>query len=271
MPCLDHQRSVAIRHRRHQQSVAPASSHPLLPLAGTVPALGARRLRQIDDAQDVAWVSELGDLHGAHTYSYVVSLCGGPSRLRYGTHYRSCVLLRNPLFWFHAENQFRGHELLDRSIAHIVGEWWSLLIVRDAFLGVTKFDDFQARLAISRNILTQRLNHLVDNEILQRVPYQDHPPRHEYRLTEKGRDLAHVVTAIREWGDRWVAPDGPPLKLRHNKCGRVAKSVTVCSHCGERLDLEDVTAFPGPGSVPGDYDRTRLEGLSTKKRVARRR
>ena len=170
---------------------------------------------------------------------------------------------------FMQRTSFEGMNCSIARSLDIVGEWWSLLIVRDAFLGVTKFDDFQARLAISRNILTQRLNHLVDNEILQRVPYQDHPPRYEYRLTEKGRDLAHVVTAIREWGDRWVAPDGPPLKLRHNKCGHVAKSVTVCSHCGERLDLEDVTAFPGPGSVQGDYDRTRLEGLSTKRRATR--
>ncbi len=168
--------------------------------------------------------------------------------------------------------QRTSFEAMNCSIARtldIVGEWWSLLIVRDAFLGVTKFDDFQARLAISRNILTQRLNHLVDNEILERVPYQDHPPRYDYRLTEKGRDLFHAVTAIREWGDRWVAPDGPPLKLRHNKCGHVAKAVPVCSHCGERLDIEDIASFPGPGSVQGDYDRTRLEGLSTKRRVTR--
>jgi DNA-binding HxlR family transcriptional regulator len=149
----------------------------------------------------------------------------------------------------------------------IVGEWWSLLVVRDAFLGVTKFDDFQARLAISRNILTQRLNHLVDNEILRRVPYQDHPPRFEYRLTDKGRDLFHVITALRQWGDRWVAPDGPPLKVRHKTCGHVSKAVPVCSHCGETVDLEDVTVFPGPGSAPGDYDRTSLKGVSAKKRV----
>ena len=90
----------------------------------------------------------------------------------------------------------------------VVGEWWSLLIVRDAFLGVTRFDDFQARLGISRNILTQRLNRLVDNGVLKRVPYSDHPPRSEYRLTEKGRDLWHVVTAMRQWGDRWAAPAG---------------------------------------------------------------
>jgi DNA-binding HxlR family transcriptional regulator len=149
----------------------------------------------------------------------------------------------------------------------IVGEWWSLLIIRDAFLGVSKFDDFQARLAISRNILTQRLNHLVDNEILQRVPYQDHPPRSEYRLTEKGRDLFPLMTALRQWGDRWAAPNGVPLKVRHTSCGRLTKSVPVCSHCGERVDIEHVTLLPGPGSVQGDYDRTSLEGLSTDRRV----
>jgi DNA-binding HxlR family transcriptional regulator len=152
----------------------------------------------------------------------------------------------------------------------IVGEWWSLLIVRDAFLGVTRFDDFRARLAISRNILTQRLNHLVDNEILQRVPYQEHPPRFEYRLTERGRDLSHVIIALRQWGDRWAAPDGEPLTVIHNNCGHASKAVLVCSHCGERLQPKEVTVFPGPGSVPGDYDRTRLEGVPIKRRATRR-
>ncbi len=139
-----------------------------------------------------------------------------------------------------------------------VGEWWSLLIVRDAFLGVTRFDDFQARLGISRNILTRRLNHLVDNGVLSRVPYQDHPPRSEYRLTDKGRDLWNVVTAMRQWGDRWAAPGGAPLKLRHSTCGHVVDAVPVCSHCGEALDLGQVTAIPGPGALEGDFDRTLL-------------
>ena len=173
---------------------------------------------------------------------------------------------------YSAVMQRTSFEDMNCSIAQtldIVGEWWSLLIVRDAFLGVTKFDDFQARLAVSRNTLTQRLSHLVDNEILMRVPYQDHPPRYEYRLTEKGRDLCHVMTALRQWGDRWAAPDGVPLKVRHNSCGHVSKAVSACSYCGERLELEDLTVFPGPGSVEGDYDRTRLEGLSTKTRVTR--
>ena len=139
-----------------------------------------------------------------------------------------------------------------------VGEWWSLLIVRDAFLGVRRFDDFQARLGISSNILNQRLNHLVDIGVLQRVPYQDHPPRSEYRLTDKGRDLWHVVTAMRQWGDRWAAPDGPPLKIRHKACGRVVSAVPTCSYCGEVLEPRDITALPGPGALDGDYDRTRL-------------
>ena len=145
----------------------------------------------------------------------------------------------------------------------VVGEWWSLLIVRDAFLGVRRFDDFQARLGISRNILNQRLRKLVDDGVLDRVPYQDNPPRSEYRLTEKGRDLWHVLTAMRQWGDRWAAPDGPPLKMRHSGCGSVVKALPVCSHCGEPLSLRSVTFEPGPGAADADYDRTRLQGVSS--------
>jgi DNA-binding HxlR family transcriptional regulator len=143
----------------------------------------------------------------------------------------------------------------------VVGEWWSLLIVRDAFLGVTRFDDFQARLGISRNILIQRLNRLVESGVLKRVPYQDRPPRSEYRLTDKGRDLWHVVTAMRQWGDRWAAPDGPPLETRHTACGHVTVAVPACSHCGEPLDARAVTAEPGPGAAEGDFDRTRLAAV----------
>ena len=144
----------------------------------------------------------------------------------------------------------------------VVGEWWSLMIVRDAFLGVRRFDDFQARLGISRNILNQRLTHLVDNGVLERVPYQERPPRSEYRLTDKGRDLWHVVTAMRQWGDRWAAPEGPRILMRHDGCGQVVDAVAVCSHCGEPLDARAVTAVPGPGADEGDFARTRLEGLT---------
>jgi DNA-binding HxlR family transcriptional regulator len=130
----------------------------------------------------------------------------------------------------------------------VVGEWWSMLIVRDAFLGVTRFDDFQSRLGISRNVLNQRLNHLVDEGVLTRVAYQEHPLRWDYRLTEKGRQLWPVLTAMRQWGDAWAAPGGPPIEVVHNGCGHVAQMVAVCSECGESLDARGVRAVPGPGA-----------------------
>jgi DNA-binding HxlR family transcriptional regulator len=133
-----------------------------------------------------------------------------------------------------------------------VGEWWSLLIMRDAFMGVRRFDDFQARLGISRGILNQRLNRLVEQGVLTRVPYQDHPRRNEYRLTDKGRDLWPVITAMRQWGDTWAAPDGPPLQIVHTTCGHISQAVPTCSHCGEALDLRDLRAVPGPGSRSPD-------------------
>src|SRR6202044_1153096 len=124
----------------------------------------------------------------------------------------------------------------------VVGEWWSMLVVRDAFLGVTRFDDFQRRLGISRNILNDRLNTLVDAGVLVRVPYSEHPPRHDYRLTDKGRDLWPVLTAMRQWGDRHVAPSGPPLVVTHKACGSSAAVMLVCGSCGERLGPRDVEA-----------------------------
>ena len=130
-----------------------------------------------------------------------------------------------------------------------VGEWWTMLIVRDAFLGITRFDQFQERLGISRNILNQRLSHLVEHGILKRVRYSEHPPRYEYRLTAKGRDLWPVLTAMRQWGDTYAAPDGPPLQVVHRSCGNVTDAVMTCAHCGERLTARDVTARPGPGDL----------------------
>jgi len=133
----------------------------------------------------------------------------------------------------------------------VIGEWWTMLIVRDAFLGVRRFDDFQARLGISRNVLTQRLRHLVDHGVLERVLYSEHPPRHEYRLTDKGRDLWPVLTAMRQWGDAWEAPDGPPLLVEHRGCGHALDAVMTCATCGHRLGPRDVQVRPGPGDREG--------------------
>ena len=139
---------------------------------------------------------------------------------------------------------------MDCSVAQcleVVGEWWSMLVVRDAFFGIRRFDDFQRRLGISRNVLQQRLAHLVDAGVLERVPYSDRPPRDEYRLTPKGSDLWPVLTALRQWGDRHAAPTGPPVRVRHDACGAVAEPVLVWGSCGERVGPGDMTPLPGPG------------------------
>ncbi|HEY6533013.1 MAG TPA: helix-turn-helix domain-containing protein [Acidimicrobiales bacterium] len=140
----------------------------------------------------------------------------------------------------------------------VVGEWWSLLIVRDALLGVTRFDEFHHRLGISRNVLNERLGRLVDEGVLDKVAYQDHPPRYDYVLTEKGRDLWDVLDAMRRWGDRWAPPaEGPPMQLVHRSCGHHTTPSLRCSECDEPLTQRDVTLVYGPGaddrspSLPG--------------------
>lgn len=147
---------------------------------------------------------------------------------------------------------FKGMDCSIAQTLEIVGEWWTLLIVRDAFLGVRRFDVFQARLGIARNVLTNRLDRLVEHGVLMRVPYQDRPVRHEYRLTDKGQDLFHLLTAMRQWGDKWAVPaGGPPLQLVHDGCGQLADAVPVCSACGEQLSPHNVHTVPArPGSVP---------------------
>lgn len=131
----------------------------------------------------------------------------------------------------------------------VVGEWWTMLIVRDAFLGIRRFDQFQERLGISRNILNQRLNGLVGQGVFEKTLYSERPPRYEYRLTEKGRDLWPILTAMRQWGDRHAAPDGPPLQTVHKGCGKVAHAELTCSQCGERVGPRDVRVAAGPGDL----------------------
>ena len=131
----------------------------------------------------------------------------------------------------------------------VVGEWWSLLIIRDVFLGVTRFDRLQERLGISRNVLHQRLEALVGGGVLVKVAYSAHPPRYDYRLTAKGVDLWPVLTAMRQWGDLHAAPDGPPMQLIHETCGEIAAAQMTCSVCGEPIGPRDVRAVPGPGAA----------------------
>jgi len=125
-------------------------------------------------------------------------------------------------------------DLHDCSIAaslSFVGDRWTLLILRDAFRGVRRFGDFCADLGIARNILTDRLEKLVDAGILVRVPYQERPLRHEYRLTDKGRDLSPALVALMRWGDRWAVPGDPPTLLVHDACGTELEQLLRCPAC----------------------------------------
>lgn len=140
---------------------------------------------------------------------------------------------------------FAGMDCSVAQCLEAVGDRWSILILRDAFLGVTRFDEFQRRLGISRNILQQRLAKLVDGGILRRAPYCEHPPRYDYRLTDSGLDLWPVLTAMRQWGDRHAAPAGPPIELVHKACGAVTNVALVCGSCGESLGPRDVNVVPG--------------------------
>ncbi len=132
----------------------------------------------------------------------------------------------------------------------VVGERWSLLIVRDVMLGLRRFDEIQADLGIARNVLQTRLTRLQEQGVLERTPYQEHPPRHEYRLTAKGLDLWPTVYALMRWGDRYAAPDGGPATLvEHRGCGGTVDEHRICERCGERLSVDDVRALPGPGAA----------------------
>jgi len=143
---------------------------------------------------------------------------------------------------------FAGMNCSVAQCLEVVGEWWSLLIVRDAFLGVRRFDQFQERLGISRNILSERLGRLVEAGIFDKVSYCERPLRHEYRLTERGRDLWPVITTMRQWGDKHAAPEGPPVQVVHKDCGEDSEAVLVCSECREPVAARDVRALAGPGA-----------------------
>src|SRR4051812_46390183 len=128
----------------------------------------------------------------------------------------------------------------------ILGERWTFLILRECFYGVRRFSDMQRNLGIARNILSLRLQSLVAAGVLERSPYQEDPPRFEYRLTEVGRDLYPSIVALMRWGDRHLMDD-PPVILRHNVCGHAAEPLLVCAHCHEELDPREVTPVAHSG------------------------
>jgi DNA-binding HxlR family transcriptional regulator len=149
-------------------------------------------------------------------------------------------------------NDYKGQNCSIARALELVGERWTILVLREVFLGRRRFEQMQQNLGIARNILTARLERLVEEGILERAPYQERPVRHEYRLTDKGLDLWPVVVELMHWGDRYAAPSqGPPIVIRHRDCGGVMGERRICMDCGKPLGVHDVRAEAGPGYARG--------------------
>jgi DNA-binding HxlR family transcriptional regulator len=129
-----------------------------------------------------------------------------------------------------------------------VGEWWSILILRDALRGTTRFDEFQKSLGIAPNMLTRRLNALVDSGLLERRRYIEHPPRYEYVLTARGRDFRSVLIAILAWGNRHFAPEGASVQLVDVRTGEPAEPILVDRVTGRPITEADHRHAPGPAA-----------------------
>ena len=129
----------------------------------------------------------------------------------------------------------------------LIGDRWTLLIVRDLFRGVRRFSRIQEDLGIAKNLLTDRLGTLVDADIVEKVPYQERPVRHEYRLTEKGRALSPSLLALMRWGDRYVSGGLAPTELVHDECGTRLELQPWCTTCNVPVAPTDISSRPGPG------------------------
>jgi len=147
------------------------------------------------------------------------------------------------------EREYPGQNCSLARALEIVGERWTMLIIRDAFFGLRRFDQFQESLGIARNVLTDRLNRLVDEGILERVRYGERPIRHEYQLTPKGRDLLLPLTAFRQWGDRYLSPKPPALLRRKSDSKQVVAALVAKGSGG--LPAGKLELVPGPGATRG--------------------
>jgi DNA-binding HxlR family transcriptional regulator len=146
----------------------------------------------------------------------------------------------------------RDYPGLDNSVAkalEVIGERWSLLIVRSVMHGNRRFGEIQESLGIARNVLTTRLQRLVDEQILERRAYSESPPRYEYFLTQKGLDLWPALIALLNWGDRYSPePGGPKRLIVHKQCGGTVSERGICETCGKVLTARDAIQVPGPGA-----------------------
>jgi DNA-binding HxlR family transcriptional regulator len=152
-----------------------------------------------------------------------------------------------------------------------VGEWWSMLIMRDALHGMTRFDEFQNSLGIAPNMLTRRLNSLVDAGVLERRRYSDHPPRHEYLPTTRGHDLRPVIIALLAWGNKHFTPEGQSVVLINRKTGAAVDPILADPATGRPVDEPDYTLAAGPAAGPRTkqrYGALDTAPSSTRKRPA---
>jgi DNA-binding HxlR family transcriptional regulator len=146
--------------------------------------------------------------------------------------------------------RFDDHNCAVARALDVLGDWWTLLIVREAFTGTRRFADFEQNLGISKNILTQRLDHLVEHGVLMRVQAGVHGSRYEYRLTPMGKDLIVVLTALREWGDRWIYGEGKePVLVVDRRTGRKLPRLSIRDEDGTQLQTRDLQMRPGPGAT----------------------
>jgi len=147
----------------------------------------------------------------------------------------------------------------------IIGEWWTLLILRDVFYGVRRFEGLRTHLGISRKVLTNRLARLIDEEILKKVLYQKLPPRYEYRLTTKGLELLPILLTIMNWGDKWLSESHKtPVIFVHKDCGEEITPKLVCSHCGGELNARNVYPTAGPGAPDDEVEKLRGVSVNSK-------
>lgn len=143
------------------------------------------------------------------------------------------------------EQDFAANSCSIQATLDLVGDRWTLLILRDIFRGVHRFSQIAADLGIAKNLLADRLGKLVDHGILHKVPYQERPLRHEYRLTPKGMDLSPALVALMGWGDRWAADGEPPTVLIHDACGSDLEQVLLCPTCDETVRPSNIRSRPG--------------------------
>ncbi|MFI6321832.1 winged helix-turn-helix transcriptional regulator [Nonomuraea sp. NPDC050556] len=153
---------------------------------------------------------------------------------------------------------YDGQECSLAKALEIIGERWTLLVVRDAMYGVRRFGDFQAHLDIPRAVLSQRLAALVDAGVLERRRYQESPPRDEYVLTPMGRELWGIVLSLSHWGERHLTSAGPRRVFTHAACGTVLEPSSRCPTCQVQVPVGDVEVRPGPGLERSRHDQVSL-------------